>query len=122
MAPSANDQAEWPEAMAEVTACVYDVRAGRALAFGLTTKKHFRITYNYRVGDALHTGECFAEKAMPQGMLFPIRYDPNLPRQHHSDPSRQGSNRKLAVPLLAIGIAGSVILSLAWLLFLRGCS
>ncbi len=119
MAPSPEDQAEWPEAIAEVTACVYDVRAGRALAFGLTTKKHFRISYNYRVGDDLHTGECFAEKAMPQGTLFPIHYDPDLPQQHHSG---QDGSRKQAVPLLAIGIAGSIVLSLAWLLFMRGCS
>ena len=119
MALSADDQTEWPEAMAEVTACVYDVRAGRALAFGLTTNKHFRITYNYRVGDALHIGECFREKAMPQGTLFPIHYDPNLPQQHHSE---QNDRRKQAVPLLAIGIAGSILLSLAWLFFLHGCS
>ena len=110
--------AEWPEAIAEVTACVYDVRAGRALAFGLTTKKHFRITYSYRVGDALHTGECFSEKAMPQGMLFPIHYDPDLPQDHNRG---QTDRTGQAVPLLAIGIAGSVVLSLAWLLFLRGC-
>ena len=56
---------------------------------------------------------------MPQGMLFPIRYDPDLPEQHdevHDD------RRALAMPLLAIGIAGSIVLSLVWLLFLRGCS
>ena len=107
----------WPEAMAEVTACRYDVRAGRALAFGLTTKKHFRITYNYLVEGELHTGECFAEKAMPQGTLFPIHYDPDLPRQHHNS----FDGRPARLPLLAFGVAGSIMLSLAWLLMMRGC-
>ncbi len=118
MPTSPPSEADWPEAMAEVTECRYDVRAGRAIAFGLPTKKHFRIAYNYRVGDTLHTGECYAEKAMPQGMLFPIRYNPDLPHEHNSlQPGSAGR-----VPLLAFGIAGSIILSLAWLLFLHGCS
>ena len=118
MADSLDSQAAWPEAMAEVTECHYDVRAGRALAFGLTSKKHFRIAYNYRAGGELHTGECFSEKAMPQGMLFPIHYDPDLPHVNRS--SLTGSPQR--VPLIAIGIAGSIVLSLAWLLVLRGCS
>ena len=61
--------------MAEVTECHYDVRAGQALAFGITSDKHFRIDYNYRVGDELHTGELFSEIAHPQGSLFsnPLR-------------------------------------------------
>ena len=89
-----SDRREWPVAMAEVTACHYDVRAGRALAFGLTSDKHFRIDYNYRVSDELHTGQCFSEIARPQRR----------------------------VPLLAIGVVGSIVLLLAYLFFLRGCS
>ena len=100
-----------------MTECRYDARAGRAIAFGLTTKKHFRIAYNYRVGDDLHTGQCYAEKAMPQGTLFPIRYNPDLPHEH--DSLQSGTAQR--VPLLAIGVAGSVVLSLGWLLFLHGC-
>ena len=110
-------EAEWPEAMAEVTECHYDMRAGRALAFGLSSKKHFRLTYSYRVGEELHTGECFSEIARPQGSLFAIRYDPDLPHVHRSG---DGAPRRL--PLLAIGVAGSIVLSLVWLLVLRGCS
>ena len=101
--------------MAEVTECHYDVRAGRALAFGLTSNKHFRIAYNYRVGDQLHTGECFSEVARPQGSLFPIHYDPDLPHVNRV------SAAAWPAPLLAIGIAGSFALALAWMLFLRGC-
>ena len=118
MAYPGGGEATWPEAMAEVFECRYDARVGRAMAFGLTTKKHFRITYNYLVEGELHTGECFSEKAMPQGTLFPIRYDPDVPRQH-----RTGfDGRPVRVPLLAIGVAGSLVLSLAWLLILHGCN
>ena len=117
MPAARTEEADWPEAMAEVLECRYDVRAGRALAFGLTTKKHFRLTYNYLVEGELHTGECFAEKAMPQGTLFPIHYDPDVPRKHRSGIGV----RPARVPLLAIGVAGSILLSLLWLLVLRGC-
>lgn len=109
---------DWPEAMAEVTECRYDVRAGRAIAFGLPSKKHFRIAYNYWAGDRLHTGECFSEKAMPQGSLFPIHYDPDLPHINRS----AANSPVQRIPLLAIGVAGSIVLSLAWLLFLHGCA
>ena len=107
---------DWPEAMAEVTECHYDVRAGRAIAFGLTSNKHFRIAYTYRVGEELHTGECFSEVARPQGTLFPIRYDPDLPHLSHT-----GGGASQRVPLLIFGVAGSIALSLGWLLVLRRC-
>ena len=118
MADPGSSEAEWPEAMAEVTECRYDMRAGRAIAFGLPSKKHFHITYNYLVGDGLHVGECYSEKAMPQGSLFPVRYDPDLPHVNRA-PSDSAPQR---IPLIAIGIAGSIVLSLAWLLFVRGCA
>ena len=108
--------ADWPEAMAEVTECRYDVRAGRALAFGLTSSKHFRIAYNYRVGDELHTGEYFSETARPRGTLFPIHYHPDLPHLHRSGSDTLGRSQ-----LLAIGIAGLIVLTLVWLLVLHGC-
>ena len=77
-------QEDWPEAMAEVTECHYDVRAGLSLAFGLTSDKHFRIAYSYRVGDELYPGEYFSETARLQGSLFPIHYDPEMPNVHRS--------------------------------------
>ena len=116
--PNPAEQADWPEAMAEVTECRYDVRAGRSMAFGLTSKKHFRIAYNYLVEGELHTGECFSERAIPQGSLFPIHYDPELPHVNRSSDGEAPPR----ISLIAIGIAGSIVLSLAWLLILRGCS
>ena len=112
-------RAYWPEALATVLECKYDFGAGRALAFGIPTRRHFRIRYNYFAEGELHEGQFASEKALPQGHLFPIRYDPDAPHQNtHSAnslaPTRGG--------LLALGIAGSVLLSLAWLALMHGCS
>ncbi|HEY4010457.1 MAG TPA: hypothetical protein VGM11_09930 [Acidobacteriaceae bacterium] len=118
------DRDLWPEAMATVTACKYEFDAGRALAFGLPTTRHFRITFNYWAPNAedideLHTGELTSEKAMHVGTLFPIRYNANAPhetRAHSHEMAPVGRT-----PILAIGLIGSVILSFVWLLILRGC-
>ena len=116
--PTTNE-ATWPEAFATVTACKYDFGAGRALAFGIPTSKHFRISYNYFAGGELHTGEFTSARAIPQGTLFPIRYNPYAPLQttHAAASTTQGTRG----PRLAIGIIGSIILSLAWFAVLRGC-
>ena len=111
----------WPTAMATVTECRYDVRAGRAMAFGLPSGKNFRIRYNYNASGQLHTGEFYSATAIPQNTLFPIRYDPAATHHHtheHSPATTTPSPRRA---MLLIGITGSVILSLAWLTLLRGC-
>jgi hypothetical protein len=119
-----SDRDSWPEAMATVTACKYDAGAGRALAFGLPTTRHFRIAYNYWAPngegiDELRVGELTSERAMPQGTLFPIRYNPEAPHETRTHTGATATTGR--APLIAIGIIGSVILSLAWLLILRGC-
>jgi hypothetical protein len=109
--------------MATVTACKYEFGAGRALAFGLPTTRHFRITYNYWAPNAegtpeLHIAELTSSKAMPVGTVFPIHYHPAAPHETTHSTALPTTNRN---PLLIIGILGSVVLSLAWLLILRGC-
>ncbi len=110
--------------MATVTECKYDFGAGRALAFGVPTSKHFRIRYNYWAIDAeghevLHTAEYTSEKAVPQGHLFKVRYNPEAPHENaHAGATTSSGGRN---PLIAVGIIGSVVLSLVWLLMLRGC-
>lgn len=115
-------EAPWPEAMATVTACKYEFGAGRALAFGVPMTKHFRISFNYWAPNShgmaeLHTGEFSSATAVPQGHLFPVRYNPENPHETN----RSEAEPLARTPLLAIGIVGSVILSLLWLLILRGC-
>jgi len=113
----------WPEAMATVTACRYKIDTGRALAFGLPSMRRFHITYNYWAPNAdnideLHTGELTSEKAMHVGTIFPIRYNPNASHETTHSTAAPELTRN---PLLVIGILGSIVLSLAWLLILRGC-
>jgi len=111
----------WPEAIATVLECRYDMRAGRALAFGVPSGKHFRIRYNYYADGALHEGQLYSATAMPQNTLFPVRYNPDLPHEHSHDqiaaPGAPGSRRAVFV----VGVVGSVVLSLAWFAVLRGC-
>jgi hypothetical protein len=91
-------ESSWIEVLATVITCEYDAGVGRALAFGIPTTKHFRITYNYFADDELHTGEFMSAKAIPQGTLFPIRYNPDV-----------------------VGISGSLVLSILWFAVMRGC-
>jgi hypothetical protein len=112
------DQSEWPEVLATVTECKYDFGAGRALAFGIPTSKHFLIRYNYFADGEFHSGELRSTTPIPQGHLFPIRYDPEAPREHKHALSTASSNR---FSILIPGIAGSFILAFLWLVILRGC-
>lgn len=108
----------WPQAMATVTACSYGAGAGQALAFGLPTSRHFLISFNYFAAGDLHTGQFSSRKAIAQGTLFPIAYNPDAPHQNtRSDLSAMGTR----APLLIVGIVGSVVLSLAWLALLHSC-
>lgn len=114
----------WPEAMATVTGCKYEFGAGRALAFGLPSTRHFRITFNYWAPNAdnideIHTAELTSEKAMHVGTIFPVRYNPDAPHQirTHSETAVPTTR----IPIFAIGLIGSIILSFVWLLILRGC-
>lgn len=103
------------QAIATVTSCTYDVGAGQALAFGIPRNKHFRIGFNYWANGELRTGEYASKAAVPQGTLFPITYEPDAP---HIPSQLTPSNRS---QILLVGIAGSVILSVVWMVILRGC-
>ncbi len=61
-----------------------------------------------------------AAKPIPQGTLFPVRYNPEAPRDHTHEHGQatMPSNRRA---MITVGIIGSVILSLAWLLVLHSC-
>lgn len=118
--PTPTPTEEWPEAIATVLECRYDMRAGRALAFGLPSDKHYRITYNYFANGEHHEGQFYSERPIPQNTLFPIRYNPDLPTDHtHAHEAVPAPNPRPA--MLLIGILGSLILSIAWFALLRGC-
>ena len=89
------------------------------MAFGVPTSKRFVITFNYWVNDQLYTGEFRSAKAIPQGTLFELAYNPDDP--HHHAYADTPATAPIRNPILAIGIIGSIILSFAWFLVLRGC-
>ena len=98
--------AHWQEALATVTACKYQFGAGRALAFGVPTSKHFLVTFNYEVAGEMHTGQLLSATAMPQGQLFPIRFNPEQPEEN----SHGGAVSFSSYGLVGLGVAGSVVL------------
>ena len=118
MAKPETSAAAWPQAVATVTSCTYQLGAGRALAFGLPTSRHFLIAFNYFVDDNLYTGQFSSSKAIPQSSLFPVRYNPEAPQENSRSDLSAVSTR---APGLVVGIIGSVVLSLAWLALLRSC-
>lgn len=106
-----------PTAMATVVECRYEFGAGQALAFGIPRSRHFRITFNYWAEGKLHTGEFFSSKAVPQGELFPITYNPAAPHENSKSTS-------VAVPSRLIGLVASVMVlaALATVFLAHGCT
>ena len=119
--PEPPQSPDWPTAMATVLECHYDVRAGRAMAFGLPSGKHFRIRYNYNANGETQTGEFYSATAVPQNTLFPIRYNPSDAHDHTHEHETTSATPNPRRAMLVVGIAGSVVLSLAWFAVLRGC-
>jgi hypothetical protein len=113
------DAPDWIATEATVTTCRYQSPGLSTPAFGFQTTKKFRITFDYYAHGRLYSGEFQSPVAIPQNERIPITYNPLDPQQNsRSFISRTTSTRP---PLIAIGIAGSVALSLLWLAILRGC-
>ena len=55
---------------------------------------------------------------LEQGATFSIAYNPLAPEQN----SKSAATPTTKTPLFAIGVAGSIILSLVWLALMRGCN
>lgn len=108
----------WLETQAKVIACKYEFGAGQALAFGIPRLKHFRITFSYLVHGQTYTGEFTSPTYIEQGETFPIAYNALAPNEN----SKSAATPITKTSLFAIGIAGSVILSLIWLAILHGCN
>ena len=109
----------WIATTATITTCRYQSPGLSPLAFGFSTRQRFLITFDYYAHGQLYSGEFQSHVAIPQNQQIPIAYNPFNPAQS----TRADSSAALQAkpPLVAIGIAGSVILSLLWLFILRGC-
>jgi hypothetical protein len=88
---------------------------------GVPSGKHFRIRYNYFAEGEHHEAELYSATAMPQNTLFPVRYNPDLPKEHSHDNRSVSTTPDPQRAIMTIGIVGSVVLSAVWLVFLRGC-
>jgi hypothetical protein len=108
----------WLDTQAEVVTCKYESGAGQVLAFGIPTSKHFLITFTYYAHGKAYTDEFTSPTYLEQGATFSVAYNPLTPQEN----SKSVSTRTTRTPLFAIGIAGSVILSLIWLTLMRGCN
>ena len=90
---------------------------------GIQMQAKYRIGFDYYAHGRLYTDEYGSAVAVPQGTQIAVRYNPLAPEEN--DRSGRGSEGAAGTgrgSLIGFGIAGSVLLSLAWLLVLRGCS
>jgi len=111
----------WIATEATVTTCRFQFAGLGNLAWGFSTREKFRITFDYYAHGRLYSGEFQSPVAVPQNERIPITYNPLHPEQNSRDASIPAGASQGKPPLIAIGIGGSVILSLAWLAILRGC-
>jgi hypothetical protein len=108
----------WLETTAEVIACKYEFGAGQALAFGIPRSTHFLITFTYYAHGKTYTDAFASRTYLEQGRTFTLSYNPLNPQQN----TKSALSLTGKMPLFAIGVAGSVILSLIYLVMLRGCN
>lgn len=109
----------WITTTATITTCRYQSPGLGPLAFGFSTRQKFRVTFDYYAHGRLYSSDFQSPTAIPQNEQIPIAYNPLNPAENtraNSPTASQGQP-----PLIAIGIAGSIILSLAWLAVLRSC-
>ncbi len=111
----------WITTEATVTTCKYQSSALSSMAFGVGLGEKFLITFDYYAHGRLYSDQFGSPTAIPQNEHIPLAYNPLDPHENtltHSPTAKAGQPRS---PLIAFGLAGSIILSLAWLLVLRGC-
>jgi len=86
---------------------------------GVQSGEKYRIAFDYVAHGQTYSDEFQSAVAIPQDEQFSVRYNPLAPQQNDRSASGVSAGR---APLLALGVAGSVVLSLLWLVVLRGCS
>ena len=115
-----NEEEPWIATTATVTTCRFQSPGLSTLAFGFQTGEKFLITFDYYAHGRLYSDEFQSPIAIPQNETIPLTYNPLDPQQNNrtNHPSATPARNP---PILAVGIAGSIILSLLWLAILRGC-
>ena len=109
----------WIATEATVTTCRYQSPGLSTLAFGFQTTQKFRITFDYYAHGRLYSGEFQSPVPILQNERIPITYNPLDPQQNSRSLIPNPTSTR--PPVIAIGIAGSIVLSLLWLSVLRSC-
>jgi hypothetical protein len=116
----------WIATEGTVTTCRFQFAGLSTMLIGVNLRDKFRITFDYYAHGRLYSDEFQSPVAVPQNTHIPITYNPLDPAQNSrgrhpsASPGSSGKPPVLAVQV-AIGLAGSVILSLLWFAVLRGC-
>jgi hypothetical protein len=110
----------WIATTATVTTCRFQFAGLSSMAFGVNLRDRYRITFDYYAHGRTYSDEFQSPTAIPQNTSIPISYNPLDPAEN-SRTHKPTPTQTTAPPLWVIGIAGSVILSLAWLAILRSC-
>ena len=108
----------WLETQAEVTACRYEFARMKTLSLGITTSpNHFIVSFSYYAHAKTFCDKFTSPVAMEKGETFPVFYNPLNPQQNNPSEHPPASR----MPLFAVGIAGSIVISLLYLAMMIGC-
>ncbi len=110
----------WIATEATVTGCRFQFARLNTFTLRIATGEKFRITFHYYAYGRLYSDEFQSPVAIPQNTRIALTYNPLQPEQNSRTSGPNASPGRS--PLIAIGIAGSVVLSLLWLTLVRGCN
>ena len=113
------EQPAWVETTATVISCRYQFARMNTFRMGVQSGEKYRIAFDYVAHGQTYSDEFESPIAIPQNEQFAVRYNPLAPRENNRS---DGGGSAVRPPLFAIGVVGSVVLSLLWLAVLRGCS
>ena len=112
----------WIETQATVTSCKFQFAGLGNMAFGFSLQEKFRITFDYYAHGRLYSGEFQSPVAIAQNEHIALSYNPLNPAENSRDrDSAATASAGTKPPLIAVGVIGSIVLSLGWLAILRGC-
>ncbi len=115
----------WLRTKAVVTGCHYEFARLNTLTLGIAADStRFLISFTYYAHARTLSGEFTSPVAMAQGTSFLVFYNPLNPQENRpaSGPGASGSAMASRAPLLSIGIAGSIVISLVYLGMMHGCN
>ena len=110
---------EWLETQARVTGCKYQFARMNTLTLGVSSDTNqFLVTFTYYVHDKIYTDQFTSPSYHARDEMFLLFYNPLAPHQN----TKSGASAAARTPVVAIGVAGSILLSALYLASLHGCS